>query len=863
MKRIVSLILVFIILLSVCTVVWAVDIDRVSVTKSMEFLQMLEIVQKEYDSNNLNLEQKITRAEFAGYLQRLLNISLANSGTLYYNDVPKTYYAFNEITALTEQGYLSGTSAKKFEPDAIIEKEHAYIVILKALGYGAYLELDMNNLDTVLRKSKINKNVSDSNELLFGDLIIMMKNALLANRLEMKGINSNGGVYIEGKTLLYETRRMEYVMGERMTAANGASIYGESVNTESVVIEEREYITSLGNIMDYLGRKVNYVYYEPYEDAKCEIVWIEKSKVLDELNIMVDEYSKYDKATSTLYYFEDGTSYRKSITIPREISVIYNGVFTTENISEIFSQNRYELSLIKTDGSTYDTAIVWAYENHFVNDIDAKSLMLYDSLTKTELSLNEGDYNYFKITTRDGKKLSPEEIEKKSILSTYISKDKSFFRAVVSTETVSGVYGGYDSETGINIDDKSYRFYEQSDKRDYKGAKRLTLYLDCKGYIAHAEASYTSENMLVGYVYKVSCAQDGFSPTIYLKVFGEDGVTYGFSITDSVNVDGVKYNNIEKAYEKFAKDANGNVKPQLMCFTRNSDGRITRIDLSDDNGGSGNVIMQNKVQPAGGIVHFKDTMNIIGMNMLVNSGTKIFYVPTDYEISEADDSDFAISTPVDAQSFNSAVSYKITPDEVFYEQYIVRKGELTETQYSDYEGFFVVDSVIKKLNDKGDVVDAIVGMRMGEKLTLEIDPKVFDLFAVKELQGLKSGDIIRIAHKDNVLGNARLIYSFGQMEPVAENRDNPVHTARFISGYVHSKEGNVFKLDFEGDGTWEQIVDMTNYLSNIIVYDSQSRGDKAYKGTVADMKAATEAGKGSFVVLHTYYMRCWGAVIYK
>ena len=82
-------------------------------------------------------------------------------------------------------------------------------------------------------------------------------------------------------------------------------------------------------------------------------------------------------------------------------------------------------------------------------------------------------------------------------------------------------------------------------------------------------------------------------------------------------------------------------------------------------------------------------------------------------------------------------------------------------------------------------------------------------------------------------------------------------------GHVHSKNGNVFKLDFDNDGKWDQIADMTDYAANIMVYDSQARGEKVRKGTVDDMKTIVDAGTGSFVVMHTYYMRCWGLVIYK
>lgn len=113
------------------------------------------------------------------------------------------------------------------------------------------------------------------------------------------------------------------------------------------------------------------------------------------------------------------------------------------------------------------------------------------------------------------------------------------------------------------------------------------------------------------------------------------------------------------------------------------------------------------------------------------------------------------------------------------------------------------------------------------------------------------------------MGNASLVYKYGQTEPVSVNRDDPVHTARFVSGYVHSKDGNVFKLDFDKDGVWDQIADMTSYSGNIMVYDSKSRDEKVRKGNMNDMKTAIDSGEGSFVVMHTYYMRCRGLVIYK
>lgn len=862
MKKFISLLLALSVIFSLPTAVFAEpNVNRDAAIDALDMLQTLGIVQEEYNANNINADQKITRAEFAVYFAKLLNIQPATGGTLYYNDVPKSYYAFGEITALTEQGYLSGVEDKKFSPDEVILKEHATYAILKAMGYGTLLGYN-SGLKDALRRTELDEGVSANIDLVFGDLVLLMKNALAANCFDVTAIGSDGNNFEEGRTLLYNTRRMDYVKDVRVTGANSASINGNNVYGDSAEIGGEMYKTEK-NLTDYLGFRVNVVYYQKDDSADKEVVWIEKLNTSDEISITVDEYAEYNSTNSTLTYY-DKNDKQKTVVIPQGISVVYNGGFIAENINEIFSADRYDLTLINTDGKAgYDVAVVWRYENRFVNSVDKSTMIMYDRITQDGFSIYEDDYDFFEFVTSAGEKIAPTEVAPKSVVSTYVSKDGKFLKAVVATETVDGVYNGQNQKDGISVDGKFYKFYNTTADNDYSGAKKLKLYLDYNGYIAYAESNYSTDNLTVAYVYKGYCEDRGLSKAIALKVFDEDGMLDQYLIEGSVYVDETKYNDVETAYSKIAKNDDGSLKPQIMGFVKDENGKIEKIHLTDDNGGTGKTIMKNGEQPTTGTNHFKETMNIIGMNMLVNSGTKVFYVPKDDQLADAKERNFSIQTPADAEDFSGAVSYKVTPDEVFYEQYIIRKGDVSATSFSLYKGFFVVEDVIETINSEGDIVKALKGMQMGQDLTLEIDPDVFDFYADEKLQNVKSGDILRVAHKDNILGNASLIYSYGQTEPVAVNRDDAVNPARFISGYVHSKEDNVFKLDFEKDGKWDQIADMTSYAANIMVYDSKAREKKVYKGTLDDMKTAVDSGDGSFVVMHTYYMRCWGLVIYK
>lgn len=869
MRKLISFVLALVMLCSLAIVMpaSATEIDRETVTENLEMLQVLGIVQEEYHENNISVEQKVTRAEFAIYFHKLLNLSEQNSGTLYYNDVPRNHYAFDAITALTEQGYISGVEEKTFSPDEVMEKEHAAMAFIKALGYDIYADPVVNNPQKAYRDTEILNGVSNATELLLGDLILLMKNALLANCLEISGIITSKGMnYKKGKTLLYYTRGMDYVFNGRVTGVDGTSIDGKNMDANKMMIGEKLYLFTVKNGIDYLGYNVNFIFQDKTGDLNDTIIWMEKNTATTKaLEINVDEYANYNKANSVLTYYGDGDSSR-SVTISQSISLVYNGAFVARDISEIFSKPRYTLTLFDLSGdSGYELAVVWAYENRLVTSVDKENLMLYDKLTQTPLSLNSNDYQHMEIVNAAGEAVKPESIPLKSVASTYLSKDKQYLKIVISTETVSGAYNGSDGKSKIMVNNKPYFFYDASFVYDYKGVKKLTLYLDCKGYIAHAETSFANDNMFVGYAYKGRIDKGAFDGDLHFMVLNENGEIQEIVIQDQVVVDGKRYKNMQEAYDKIAKDGAGNMKPQIMCFTKNAEGKVTAIDIADDNGGSGKVIMKNQEIPSGGsyLMHFKDTMNIIGMQMLINGDTKVFYVPTDAEVATARENDFQIKVPEDAEDFAGAVSYKITADEVFYEQYIIRKGAMTATAFVDKEGIFLVEDVIETMDEDGFPIQALVGMQQGKRLTLKIDPDLFDPNKDPKLQNIKSGDVLRVAHKNNVLGRAEMKYSYGSSTSLAENRDDPVHNARFVSGHVYSKNGNVFKLDFDNDGKWDQIADMTDYAANIMVYDSQARGEKVRKGTVDDMKTIVDAGTGSFVVMHTYYMRCWGLVIYK
>ena len=67
MRKLISFVLALVMICSLAIVMpaSATEIDRETVTENLEMLQVLGIVQEEYHENNISVEQKVTRAEFA------------------------------------------------------------------------------------------------------------------------------------------------------------------------------------------------------------------------------------------------------------------------------------------------------------------------------------------------------------------------------------------------------------------------------------------------------------------------------------------------------------------------------------------------------------------------------------------------------------------------------------------------------------------------------------------------------------------------------------------------------------------------------------------------------------------------------
>ena len=87
--------------------------------------------------------------------------------------MPKNYWAFKEISALTKRGILSGNSEKLFSPDETISVIDGYVIIIRMLGLepvavhrGGY----PSGYITVASTSGLTKDIGTNTEMTLGTM---------------------------------------------------------------------------------------------------------------------------------------------------------------------------------------------------------------------------------------------------------------------------------------------------------------------------------------------------------------------------------------------------------------------------------------------------------------------------------------------------------------------------------------------------------------------------------------------------------------------------------------------------------------------------------------------------------------------
>lgn len=803
----------------------------------VEFLRLLEIIPDYYDYN-VNVNEKVSRADFAAATAKLINCT-EYSGNPYYYDVPQTHWAYNEICTLTNLGILSGHSDKLFAPDITVTKAEAYKIITAALGYEVYAESKGGYPSGYLAaatRAEITDGVSDDEEVTIADMFVILYNALTAPVMKKTSFSENPQYEVDENDTVLSMYRDIYYKDGVVTGADRTNLDGEELDSNYVCIDGDLYISDV-ELGAYLGEQIEFFYQRDEKNDENRIIWAKPTGKTDVLNIVSNNDTSFDRTTYELTYTDNDKE--KKINFSRSCVVVYNGRVTNSGLSDILNLPKFEAKFIKGESGTYDIAIINAYENYMVKSLNENNFTVYDKLVSgRSLNLNENEYEKFDLNLLETKKMEFLEIQENNILSVYMSLDGDFIKVSVSTETISGTIDRMsEDENGgklLTINDTEYYMSDtaiaQSPIKPAVG-QNYKFYLDITGDIAYCEMADSSfVPMYITNVYH----DDGLVEKLKFKYVNMEGKIVESESSEKLKIDSVRYNDVSKAYQIFKAD--GVCKPQFVLGKFNSEGEIVAIDtVRTEIGGSEDLLNISIPYQSGKFYKSDGLLNTYGV---INETTFIFSVPLDSDIETAEDYEFKVikKSAIPNDSTLNFETYKTT-EKVGFEQYMVVKGASGAT-LSNAELPILVDSFSMILNNDGEIVEALEGWQGVSRVTIKTDGE-YSFSA----NGIENGDIVRI-YKNSRDEAVNALMCFDYSENAVSGAAPPFNAAYTTAvGYVNDVVDDVVRIGYSAAET----VDITLFGTNVpilVVNSEGGRNGKAdvYKGTLDDARTYADAG---------------------
>ena len=297
------------------------------------------------------------------------------------------------------------------------------------------------------------------------------------------------------------------------------------------------------------------------------------------------------------------------------------------------------------------------------------------------------------------------DLKEWDVISYTVSADKQLIKAYLGTESILGTVTQV-SKDGYRIDN-SKTSYKKAANYPNEIALRDSgrFYLDVEGKIAAVDTTATTTGAAIRgtYAYLVNAGKSSnIDSTLQFKLFTVSGETKVIDAATKVRVNNDYGLTSTEVLSRLGKDT---VSPQLITYETNSSGKLTGIDLAQDNTASGkpNTEVFTKDISAAEQV-YKSASGMLG-RVKVTDSTVIFDIPSDagtdtarYSIRSR--SMFSNDTPYDIIAYDlqedfaaKAIVVTSSTGVTTAESPIVLVDEIASTQNEDFESVDVVYGV--------------------------------------------------------------------------------------------------------------------------------------------------------------------------
>ncbi len=736
MKKILSLLLSITLLLGCVTGVSA-SAEAAGVTDTDEAIALLSYLGM--IKSDEDISGNITRAEFASLVAKAIKAQ-PTSGKQYYTDVDSYYWALDAVTALTELGYLSGGDNMAFRPDDNIRLSEAAKIAAYMLGYGELSSAKGGwSAGYLQTASRLGITQGMSSEYITKEQAYVMLMRTMNTPLLVPGSISEGGTRYEvdeSSTILSVYHDIYYIEDVVNAAGPVSLVPSAEVSEGEVLIGNKVFRTESisADMYEYLGMTIIGYYTET--DAKNASLVValpmgEENSVITVFN--EDVTSIYDNGGYYTFEYYDEDDKKETIKVPRGCVVVKNGMSVTTNLFNEFAIDKGSYKFLDhNDDGKVDVLFVNEYYNLVVGLIENAEGMVYittENVTeyyRGEVGSKRAIYDQFdhnlsidvteesgkiiKFKNTDGSLCSISDIVVSEVLSVYRSKDGKYIEVTRGKGSVKGTvdeisYPDNDTIT-VTIGDTEY---DMDKAITEKIADNLelgftgTFYLDAFGEIGF----YTSDvdtSILFGYLTEVGSKQNGLNKSVYLKIFGQDGLLNTYTCYDKMTIDGSKISSLDQAYSLLSIHAK-----QMVRFSANANKEVTFMDtLTKDESKEGEKSISETLA-YGQYIYSSGRQSFSTMDV-TKSDTPMFIVPTDKTIDSGDydETCFAVKQRKNIlPDYNYlAATYRVDPHGAF-EDVILLKSDYGYA-ISGYHIPCMVSEVKAIMDDVGELVHEII-----------------------------------------------------------------------------------------------------------------------------------------------------------
>lgn len=853
MKRI-GIILISMILLVNSSVIpaWASEENRAE--NAFRLLAALNISAEEAS------DEPITRAQFIVTAESLLLNGIDTGGAeIPFTDVDLTDEELTGAVSIAiGQGAVS--PGESFRPEEAVTFDEAFKILCVLLGYGQAAE-NAGGYPSGYRALAIRNDIADGIKSISGEVsrlqaLVLFENFIKAPFIDEIYSQDKISYRYNGDTILGRVYNAYKVTG--IVTGNSTAMFGDEnkkISECRIRIDGDEY-ESIADCDAYLGYRAEAWVCE--RDGNMCVLGISK-KNSESVTLNIGGCEKRDD--TSVAYTEDNKIYR----IDRSANVVYNGRYVRESFMSMLDKKPVgKMTLIENDGdSSYDVVIIEAPDYMFVKMTDTVDEKIYDTYDNSKLvSLGEDDVRYNVYDLETGEKLKFGSIEPGTVVCVFESADKKLYRFYVNLQSIGGEVTAKNDDGKIEIDGIEYstsKYFDNNYASSLKIGTKADFTLGINGELVMPNVK--GSRFSVGYL--INAAPEGnIAKNLKVKIFGTDSEIKVYDCTETVFIDGKKYTDGEKMYEKLLKTADkGQKTAQLIRYSVDENDKIRKLDTYSD---ATEFYDGDKLPADDRLMRYKfaDEYRFRHYGNLCspyfNSNKAVFFL---LPFDRANEDEYRI---VSSSYFSDGV-YAFVPYNVGLDggaQYITYETEQKKEGLSNITGdtpCLTVDKVVY-MRDKDDNYSPVLrGWSKGKFIEYALD----DSIIIKKDSGsteLGFGDICFYEVSNNEITGLQVVFDAAEdvFAPTGKNyfANGSWSTTAFARGKLYYADNGYMYLSNKknGDGTYDfsfsGLTHITAAQNDVVVMDMKNH--EMRPGSLSDLRGYVNAGDDADWIIINY-----------